>query len=297
MPIFQNKTAIVTGAGQGIGRFEALLLAEEGAAVVVNDFDRGAADAVVEMIVAAGGKAVADYANVADWADAGAMVQKAIDTFGGLDILVCNAGIVRDRMLFNMSQEEWDAVIQVHLRGHFAPTHFAARHWRAIAKREGRPANGRLIFTSSEAGLFGNPGQPNYSAAKAGIIGLCFDAAKELASAGVTVNVIAPRGRTPMTMASFGQFREVGADEFDVWDPANVAPFVGFLASDHAADVSGQVFIVYGGTVQRLDPWPVLTQIVQDQKWTIDNLAAARGALFPEGRVTAPELKAEIPVG
>lgn len=295
MSTLANRVAIVTGAGQGIGRAEALLLAQEGAAVVVNDYDAAAAKQVALEIVNAGGKAVADGANVGDWSAAEAMVQKAVDSFGGLDILVCNAGIVRDRMLFNMSQAEWDAVMDVHLRGHFAPLHFAARHWRARAKN-GEQNHARVIFTSSEAGLFGNPGQANYSAAKAGIIGLCFDAAKELASAGVTVNVIAPRGRTPMTESSFGEFRQLAEGEFDEWDPANVAPFVGFLAGDHAADVTGQVFIVYGGTVQRLAPWPVHTEIAQNAQWTVEGLAAARSTLFPEGAALPPQLKAEIPL-
>lgn len=297
MSSLTGKVAIVTGGGQGIGRAEALLLATEGAAVVVNDFDRAAADAVVTAITAAGGRACADYSDVADWAGAETLVATAVDRFDGLDILVCNAGIVRDRMLFNMSADEWDAVMRVHLRGHFAPTHFAARHWRALAKREGRPADGRVIYTSSEAGLYGNPGQPNYSAAKAGLTGLCFNAAKELASAGVTVNVICPRGRTPMTENSFGQFREIPADEFDDWDPANVAPLVGFLASAEAGDVSGQVFVVFGGTVQRLAVWPLLTEVVRDRRWSVADLIDAKATLFPEGAAGPPAMKdIEIPV-
>lgn len=287
----KDKIAIVTGAGQGLGRQEALHLAAQGVRVVVNDFAQEAADTVVAEIESAGGSATANYTSVSDWAGAEAMIQQAIDTFGGLDILVCNAGFVRDRMLFNMSQAEWDAVMEVHLRGHFAPLHFAARHWRTISKRDGKPANARVVFTSSEAGLYGNPGQPNYSAAKAGIIGLCFDAAKELASAGVTVNAIAPRGRTPMTEGSFGAFRAVEEGEFDEWDPANVAPFVSFLASDECANVTGQVFVVYGGTIQRLSPWPVLTEVSQSRQWTLDGLASVRHILFPDGGASAPAMK------
>lgn len=228
----EGKVAIVTGGGQGLGREEALLLAAEGAAVVVNDMgglvdgrgtDASFANLVAAEIKAAGGKACANFCDVSDWAAADAMIQQAIDTFGRLDILLCNAGIVRDRMTHNMSEAEWDAVIKVHLKGHFAPTRAAVARWREATKASGRPVGGRIIYTASEAGLFGHPGQPNYSAAKAGITGLCFEVAKEVGRLGVTVNVISPRGRTPMTEATFGDFT-IPEGTFDEWAPDNVAP-------------------------------------------------------------------------
>ncbi|WP_374406227.1 SDR family NAD(P)-dependent oxidoreductase [Pelagerythrobacter sp.] len=297
----EGKVALVTGAGQGIGRAEALSLAEAGASVVVNDFSatpgKGAADEVAAKIVARGGSAIANYGDVANWDAAEAMIASAVSAFGGFDILVCNAGIVRDRMLFNMSEQEWDDVMRVHLKGHFAPLRFAGRYWREKAKREGRPSGGRAILTSSEAGMYGNPGQPNYSAAKAGIIGLCFDAAKELASAGVTVNVISPRGRTPMTEQAFGEFAEIPEGQFDEWDPANVAPFVTFLAGDGAANISGQVFTVYGDHVKRHQVWPVATEIRNGAIWTQSDLAGRIGDLVPDAAAGPPSMgDVDIPV-
>lgn len=296
MGVLTGKVAIVTGGGQGIGREEALLLAFQGAAVIVNDMGRlvdgkdtpdSFANQVVAEIVAAGGKAVANFADVSDWDAADAMVQQAIDTFGSLDILLCNAGIVRDRMTHNMSEAEWDAVIKVHLKGHFAPTRAAVKRWRDRAKESGAPVDGRIIFTASEAGLFGHPGQPNYSAAKAGICGLCFEVAKEVARFGVTVNVISPRARTPMTEGTFGDFT-IPEGTFDEWAPDNIAVWPVFLCTEEAKHITGQIFVVFGGTVQVMEAWPIAAKIEQDRKWTLDELSGVARQLFPDMRADAP---------
>jgi len=274
MNTLDGKVAAVTGAGQGIGREEAKALAAEGATVIVNDLGRtpdggSHADAVVAEIRAAGGTALAHYDDISAWAGGESLMELA-DQAGGLDILVCNAGIVRDRMLHNMTEDEWDAVIRVHLRGHFVPTRLAAARWRERSKASGEPVHGRIIYTTSEAGLYGHMGQANYAAAKAGITGLCFTAAQELSRLGVTCNVVSPRGRTPMTEGAFGDFQL--PEGFDEWDPANVAPFVTFLAGPHAGKISGQVFIVFGGTVIRTSPWPQTAEISVDHRWTLEEL-------------------------
>lgn len=296
MGALAGKVAIVTGGGQGIGREEALLLASEGAAVVVNDMGNlvdgkdtpdSYANRVVSEIRASGGKAAANFADVSDWDGADAMVQQAIDTFGKLDILLCNAGIVRDRMTHNMSESEWDAVIKVHLKGHFAPTRAAVKRWRDQAKETGKGIDGRIIYTTSEAGLFGHPGQPNYSAAKAGICGLCFEVAKEVARFGVTVNVISPRARTPMTESTFGEFT-VPEGSFDEWASDNIAVWPTFLCTEEAKDITGQIFVVFGGTVQVMEAWPIAARISQDRKWSLGDLATAARQLFPEMKASAP---------
>lgn len=296
MTSLAGKVAIVTGGGQGIGREEALLLASEGAAVIVNDMGglvdgkdmpESFANQVVADIKAAGGRAAPNFSDVSDWAAADAMVQQAIDTFGRLDILLCNAGIVRDRMTHNMSEAEWDAVIKVHLKGHFAPTRAAVTRWREQSKATGEPVNGRILYTTSEAGLFGHPGQPNYSAAKAGICGLCFEVAKEVGRFGVTVNVISPRGRTPMTESTFGDFT-IPEGTFDSWAPDNVAVWPVFLCTDEAKDISGQIFVVFGGTVQVMEAWPIAAKISQDKKWTLGELSTAARELFPDMRADPP---------
>src|SRR5215468_6509880 len=233
MPDLSGKVAIVTGAGRGIGRSHALALARAGARVVVNDLgagiagegsDAGPAEQVVEEIRAAGGEASTNGENVADFAGAERLVQQAVDEFGRLDILVNNAGILRDRMLVNMEEHEWDAVIEVHLKGHFAPTRHAAAHWRERSKA-GDDVRGRVINTSSPSGVFGNVGQANYGAAKAGIVGFTLIAAQELGRYGVTVNALAPNARTRMTEAAFGDM--TAPDEgFDPMDPDNMSPVV-----------------------------------------------------------------------
>lgn len=255
MTLLEGRVAIVTGAGRGIGRAHALELARQGAKVVVNDFgvslagekEESPADAVVAEIKALGGEAVTNGADVADFADAEAMVRQAIDTFGGLDILVNNAGFVRDRMLVNTAEEEWDAVIRVHLKGHFAPLRHAGAYWRAESK-EGRQRDARVINTSSGAGLQGSIGQTTYSAAKAGIAGMTLVAAAEMGRYGVTVNAIAPVAQTRMTEGAF--------DTSQMAKPEDNSPVVAWLASVEAGDVTGRVIEIDGG------------QICVEQGWT-----------------------------
>src|SRR5437588_10620351 len=250
MPDLSGKVAIVTGAGRGIGREQALALALAGAQLVVNDLggsvegegaDTAPSQQVVDEIQAAGGAAVANGENVADFAGAKRMIEQAIDRFGRLDILVNNAGILRDRMLVNMEETEWDSVIEVHLKGHFAPTHHAAGHWRELSK-SGEEVRARVVNTSSPSGVFGNVGQANYGAAKAGIVGFTLIAAQELQRYGVTVNCLAPNARTRMTESAFELPDD--AAEFDALDPANMAPIVVALCADEAQHITGQVFHV-----------------------------------------------------
>src|SRR5947207_4042464 len=261
MPNLEGKVAIVTGAGRGIGREHALALARAGAKVVVNDLggslagegtDTTPAEQVAEEIRTLGGEAVADSENVADFAGAERMVQHAIEALGGLDILVNNAGILRDRMLVNMDEAEWDAVINVHLKGHFAPTRHAAAYWRERSKA-GETVRGRVICTSSPSGVFGNVGQANYGAAKAGIAGFTLIAAQELGRYGVTVNCLAPNARTRMTDETF----QMSAPEegFDPLDPSNISTVVVALCADEAQAITGQVFHVWGGAVNALKGW------------------------------------------
>ncbi|MFI0709549.1 3-oxoacyl-ACP reductase [Streptomyces inhibens] len=256
----EGLTAIVTGAGRGLGRAEALELARLGARVVVNDYGQPGRDGsgeasavpaedVVAEIRAAGGQAVAHLGDVADHEQARALVQLAIDTYGKLDILVNNAGILRDRMVFSMTEDEWDSVIRVHLKGHFNTTHFAAVHWRERAKAAGGPVHGRIVNTSSEAFLAGSAGQPNYAAAKGGIVGLTTSTALALAKYGVTANAICPRARTRMTEDVFAGFSEPEDGTLDALAPEHVAPLVGYLASPAAARVNGQLLVVHGGMV------------------------------------------------
>src|SRR5262245_64861991 len=238
---FENKIAIVTGAGRGIGRSHALLLASEGAAVVVNDLggssdgqgnDDTPAQQVVDEIAAKGGRAVANYDSVSSWKGAESMVQQAVDGFGRLDVLINNAGILRDKMSFNMDEAEWDAVIDVHLKGHFAPSRFAAAYWRAKAKETGEPANAKIVNTASESGLYGNAGQANYAAAKAGIASMTIVMARELERIGVRVNAIAPVARTRLTEQVASGFMDPKEGEFDRFAPENISAVVGWLASD-----------------------------------------------------------------
>jgi NAD(P)-dependent dehydrogenase (short-subunit alcohol dehydrogenase family) len=291
MSALDGKVAIVTGAGRGIGRGEALLLASEGAKVVVNDLgvaaegegaDKTPAQEVVDEIVAGGGDAVANYDDVASWPGAESLVGQAIDAFGKLDILVNNAGILRDGMSFNLSEEEWDSVIRVHLKGHFAPSRFAAGYWRERSKA-GEPVSGRIINTSSESGLFGNAGQSNYAAAKAGIASMTIVLARELEKYGVTVNAIAPRARTRLTatVAGADQLMSAKEGEFDAWNPDNMAPLIGFLASDAAADVSGQVFVMWGDHVYLMRGWSLANELTAGGKrWTVDDLIDRKAELF-----------------
>ena len=264
MGICDDRVVIVTGAGRGIGRGHALEFARQGAKVVVNDLgaesdgsggSTGPAGEVVDAILAMGGEAVANGDDVADWTGAQRLIQTAIDTFGTLDVLVNNAGFLRDRMVVSTSEAEWDAVIRVHLKGHFAPTRFAAAYWREQQKT-GVAVDGRVINTSSGAGLMGSVGQGAYSAAKAGIAGLTMVEAAELGRYGVTANAIAPAARTRMTEAVFADTMAAPVDDaFDEMAPENIAPLVVWLGSCESAGVTGRVFEVEGGIISVADGW------------------------------------------
>ncbi len=289
MGLFDGKVAIVTGAGRGIGRAEALLLASEGSAVVVNDLggestgegaDQRPAQQVVDEIVAAGGRAVANYGNVADWNGGQALIAQAIDEFGGLDVLVNNAGILRDKMSFNMDEAEWDSVIAVHLKGHFVTSRFAAAYWRQQSKETGNPVGASIVNTASESGLYGNAGQVNYAAAKAGIASMTIVMARELERAGVRVNAIAPVARTRLTEAVAGDYMTPNEGEFDKFAPENVAAAACWLASDLAAGVTGQVVKVGGGIAQILQGWRPLTEATATDVWTIESINRSRDTLF-----------------
>jgi NAD(P)-dependent dehydrogenase (short-subunit alcohol dehydrogenase family) len=296
MGLLDGKIAIVTGAGRGIGREEALSLASEGATVVVNDVgaslqgegdDRSPAQQVVDEIVAGGGQAAVNADDISTWAGAEGVVRQAVDTYGRLDVLVNNAGIVRDKMSFNIEESDWDDVIRVHLKGHFGPAHFAAIHWRERAKA-GEPVSGRIINTSSEAGLYGSAGQANYSAAKAGIAALTWVLARELERYGVTVNAIAPRARTRMTEDVFSEMAAT-TEGFDRFDPKNVAPIVTFLATDGAADVNGQIFVCFGGDVWAMGGFHPVGEVHRDSAWTPQELLDAKGELFKETSSAIPK--------
>ena len=290
MPKLDGKVAVVTGAGRGIGREHAIALAEAGAKIVVNDLggslagegtDAGPAHEVVREIETRGGEAVADGENVADFAGAKRLIDRAISTFGRLDILVNNAGILRDRMLVNMDEHEWDAVIEVHLKGHFAPTRHAAAHWRERSKA-GDQVVARVINTSSPSGVFGNVGQLNYGTAKAGIVGFTLIAAQELQRYGVTVNAIAPNARTRMTEAAFGEIPGP-EDGFDAADPANNSPIVVALSADEAQDITGQVFFIYGGVVNMLSGWQAGELFERSERWDSDELLHELRDRLPAG--------------
>jgi len=284
----EGRVAIVTGAGRGIGREYALMLAEQGAKVVVNDLggtrdgsgaDIGPAHDVVEEIRAFGGEAVANGADVSDWNASKAMIDQAIETFGGLDVVVNNAGILRDRMLTNMTEAEWDAVIKVHLKGHFAPTRWAAAYWREQHKAGvTKPRN--IVHTSSTSGLFANPGQSNYGAAKTGIATFSQIVAKELVRYNVKSNTIAPGARTRLTLATPGleDIMKPKENAFDPWDPANISPLVAYLASEACA-FTGETFLVQGGNVTMIESWARGQGVDRDSKWTVSELADALAPL------------------
>ena len=294
MGSLDGLVAIVTGAGQGLGRAHALHLAEQGASVVVNDpgvggdgsgGDSSLAEQVVAQIKAGGGNAVANVDSCADWSAAEQMVDQAVETFGKLDILVNNAGILRDRMSFKMSEDEWDAVINVHLKGHFAPSRFAAAYWREQAKAGDGKVYGRIINTSSESGYFGMVGQVNYATAKAGIVGMTMTMARELESVGVTVNAIAPRARTRMTTGSFDGYPEAVEGQFDTRAPENISAVVAWLASPQATHISAKVFACYAGELDLQTPIELEANISNGERaWTIEELAARADDLFKNGR-------------
>jgi NAD(P)-dependent dehydrogenase (short-subunit alcohol dehydrogenase family) len=292
MGALDGRVAIITGAGRGLGREHALLFAAEGAKVVVNDLggaadgggsDRTAAEQVVDEIAAMGGEAVANADDVADWEGGQRLITSAVDAFGRLDVLVNNAGILRDRVLVNMSEDEWDSVVNVHMKGHFVPTRWAATYWREQVKA-GEEVKASIIHTSSTSGLLGNPGQTNYGAAKAGIGSFSIICAKELARYGVRSNCISPAARTRLTEATPGLGEIVkppdDAEAFDVWDPANVSPLVAYLATADCP-FNGSTFYVQGGTVRLMEPWRMGDGVEQADRWTIDELKEALVKLEP----------------
>ena len=295
MSICTGRIAIVTGAGRGLGREHALELARQGAKVVVNDLgtsdagegaSSGPADEVVAEIEALGGEAVANGSDVADFEGAQELVQQAISSFGGLDVLVNNAGFLRDRMLVNATEDEWDAVIRVHLKGHFACLRHAASYWRDEAKA-GRARQARIINTSSGAGLQGSIGQGTYTAAKAGIAGLTLVAAAELGRYGVTVNALAPAARTRMTEAAFAETMAKPDDGFDAMDPGNVSPVVAWLASEDSGDVTGRVIEVEGGKICVEEGWRHGPLQDIGRRWNADDVGPAVRSLL--ARAAAPE--------
>jgi len=301
MGLLDGRVVIVTGAGGGIGRAHALAFAAEGARVVVNDIGVGldgspagggsAAQGVVDEITAAGGAAVTSGANIADWNAAAGLIQTAVDTFGGLDVLVNNAGIVRDRMMANTSEEEFDAVIAVHLKGHFATMRHAAAYWRGLIK-EGKASpdslDARIINTSSGAGLQGSVGQGNYSAAKAGIAALTLVAAAEMSRYGVTVNAIAPSARTRMTETVFAEMMATQDDDFDAMAPENISPLVVWLGSIESKDVTGKMFEVEGGIIRVAEGWAHGPQVDKGARWDPAELGPVVTELLAKARPPVP---------
>ncbi|MCA0155240.1 SDR family oxidoreductase [Tsukamurella sp. M9C] len=294
--IVDGRVVIVTGAGRGIGRAHALAYAAEGAAVVVNDYgvgldgadaSSGPAQQVVDEIRAAGGRAIANASDVADWDGAQALVRSAIDEFGRLDVLVNNAGFLRDRMLVNMSEAEWDAVTRVHLKGHFAMLRHAAGYWRDESKA-GRQPDARVINTSSGAGLLGSVGQGNYAAAKAGIAEMTIQAAAEMGRYGITVNAIAPAARTRMTEVNFADDMAAPEGGFDAMAPENISPLVVWLGSVESADVTGRVFEVEGGKVSVAQAWRHGPQRDKGARWAPSELGTVVRELIAEGPAPEP---------
>lgn len=295
MGICDDRVVIITGAGRGLGRDHALAFAAEGAKVVVNDVgaslagdgtDLTPAQEVVDEIVASGGEAIVNADDVADWDGAGNMIQAAIDTWGRLDTLVCNAGIVRDRMIANMSVEEWDAVVHVHLRGTFCPVRHAVSHWREMSKA-GTPVEARIVTTTSGAGLFGSVGQANYSAAKAGIATFTTIAAAELARYGVVANSIAPAARSRMTEDAFADMMRKPDSGFDAMDPANVSPVVVWLGSS-ACQVSGRAFEIAGGELSIADGWQHGAVFDKRERFEPDEVGAVVADLLGSAPTPAP---------
>jgi len=296
MGALDGRVAIITGAGRGIGREHALLFAAEGAKVVVNDLgatndgtgaDISPAQQVVEEIRALGGEAVVNGDDVADWEGAQRLINAAVEAFGDLDILVNNAGILRDRVLVNMTEEEWDAVIAVHLKGHFATMRHAASYWRGRSKA-GDTVDARIINTSSGAGLQGSVGQGNYSAAKAGISALTLVAAAEMGRYGVTVNAIAPSARTRMTETVFAEMMAKPGEGFDAMAPANISPLVVWLGSAESRAVTGTVFEVEGGIIRVAEGWAHGPSVDKGARWDPAELGPVVAGLLAEARPPVP---------
>ena len=276
----EGRTAIVTGAGGGLGRSYALALAAAGANVVVNDINGEAAEAAVADITAAGGQALANTGDITSLAGAGEIFQEALATYGDVHAIVNNAGVCRDRMFASLTEEEWDQVIAVHLKGHYALSNQAARYWRTRAK-EGEAVSGRIINTSSGAGLLGSVGQSNYSAAKAGILGLTLVQAAELKRYGITANALAPQARTGMTEEVFAEMMKVPEDgSFDQYDPANVAPLVVWLVSEQSADVTGRCFEIFGGKISVADGWRTGPERDKGERWNAEELGGVVAELI-----------------
>jgi NAD(P)-dependent dehydrogenase (short-subunit alcohol dehydrogenase family) len=285
-----GRTAIVTGAGHGLGRAEAIALARAGARVVLNDLPGPAVHDVAGEITAAGGQAVAREGDIGDWATGQDLVATAVARFGGLDILVNNAGVLRDRMIFTMPAEEWDLVLRVHLRGHFVTSRHATAFWREASKQAGAPVYARIVNTSSEAFLLGSAGQPNYAAAKAGIVALTVATARGCARYGVLANAICPRARTGMTADQMGAAPEGAVDPLA---PEHVAPLVVYLASPAAAGITGEVFVVHGGLAAVMEP-PRIRKIFlahehgsADGMWSVEAIASALGPMSASGPPSA----------
>ena len=302
--ICEGRVAIVTGAGRGLGREHALELARQGARIIVNDLgssvdgsgsSAGPANEVVEAIRHTGAEAVVNADDVSNWDGARRLIDTAIETFGRLDVLVNNAGILRDRMLVNMTLEEWDDVIKVHLRGTFAPTHWAARYWRDRAK-EGERNDARVICTSSSSGIYGNVGQTNYGAAKAGIASFTIIASKELERYGVTVNAVAPGARTRMTeaLARARGVADPSPGEWDPRDPGNVAPLIAWLASSESRHVTGRVFNVAGGRISVAEGWHAGPGVDGGDRWRAEDLGPVVTSLVEQAAPNA-ETNGRIP--
>ena len=296
MGICDGRVVAITGAGRGLGRAHALAFAAEGAKVVVNDLgaslqgegvDMSPAQEVVNEIEAMGGQAIVNGDDISDWDGAGNLVQAAIDTFGGLDTLVTNAGIVRDRMFVNMTVEDWDAVIKVHLRGTFCPVKRAVEYWRAESKA-GRQRAARVITTSSGAGLMGSLAQTNYAAAKAGIATFTINIAAELGRIGVTANSIAPSARSRMTEDAFAEMMAKPESGFDAMDPANLSPIVVWLGSEESADVTGRVFECAGGELSVADGWQHGTPVDKGDRWDPAELGPVVADLLAKAPTPAP---------
>ncbi len=290
MGLLDGKVAVVTGAAHGLGRLHAINLAQQGARVVVNDLgvdvegvgaDQSAAQKVVNEIAAAGGDAVAHYGDVASFPDAEALVRKAVDHFGDLHILINNAGFTRDNLIYKMSEKDFDDVVRVHLKGHFAPSKFAMIHWRERSKASGAPVYGRLLSTASESALFGTPGQPNYAPAKAGILSLTMGLAQLGQKLGVTANAVMPRARTRMTLKGpMGAIFQKPESGFDNFDPANSSPLFVYLCTPQAARISGHVFIVWGKEVKLIGrPEPRAT-FTSQTPWSLEGLHEQLGPHF-----------------
>lgn len=296
--ICEGRVVIVTGAGRGIGKSHALEFARHGAKVVVNDVGAevdgtgssdGPAGAVVEEIRAMGGEAIANGEDVSDWQGAQRIINSAITHFGGLDVLVNNAGILRDRMIVNMTDVEWDSVIQVHLRGTFAMTRWAATYWRENAKA-GKTNDARIINTSSASGIYGNVGQTNYGAAKAGIASFTIIASQELARYGVNVNAVAPAALTRMTESLSGlgfESAEEGAEKFDVFAPENISPLVAWLGSSLSRDITGRVFDIVGGHIDVAEGWHAGPSVEKGARWDAEELTDVIANLVSKSRPNA----------